>query len=179
MHACRTILILSLAACASTSRRAPAAPPAEADRYAVYSVALAKLFPPSRLPHLMVQAHTVDLAALTPRERGRLGLISVASDETWAAYQDANRTAQSVGAYFRVPQPVTLVDSASAVGVRRGEPHAEVIWLSAVGFNAAHTEALVAAVLYCGPLCGYGELLVLARTGNAWYVQATLASVEF
>ena len=179
MHACRTILVLGLAACASTSRRAPAAPPAEADRYAVYSVALSKLFPPSRLQHLIVQAHTVDLAALSPRERGRLGLITVASDETWAAYQDANRTAQSVGAYFQVPQPVTLVDSASALGVRPGEPHTEVIWLSAVGFNAAHTEALVAAVLYCGPLCGDGELLVLARTRNEWHVQASLAGIEF
>jgi hypothetical protein len=45
------------------------------------------------------------------------------------------------------------------------------LWLSAPGFNADSTIAVVRGSFWCGPLCGSGEVLFLARRpGTAWRI---------
>jgi hypothetical protein len=49
-----------------------------------------------------------------------------------------------------------------------------VVTLGRPMFNRAHTRALVAAFGSCGPRCGSGAALVLAREGDHWVVRTPL-----
>jgi hypothetical protein len=174
MQPFRAFLALSLSACALRSRTAADTLSGEADRYAIYSAALAYLYPPSTRSHLVILSHTID--AVTPtsaQERTRLGFHTLISEEWWSAYLEANRNALPIGNCFRGIPNITLTDSARAV------PEPDVIWLSAIGFNASHTEALVSVMRRCGPWCGEGALLVLIRSGREWKVQSTPMTMSF
>lgn len=49
---------------------------------------------------------------------------------------------------------------------------ATIVTVSRPGFNAAHTEAIVYATMYCGPLCAQGSYLILDRAaGGPWRVR--------
>lgn len=50
---------------------------------------------------------------------------------------------------------------------RRLDGHFKV---SAIGFDEAHTEALIWVDLYCGSLCGSGTIVFLVREQGTWKV---------
>lgn len=53
---------------------------------------------------------------------------------------------------------------------RRHPGHRGFVRLSAIGFNAARTDAVVTAVLECGPLCSHGNMFRLRRTNGRWQI---------
>jgi hypothetical protein len=80
-----------------------------------------------------------------------------------ASFARVREAANEVG----IPLAVMLHDSVGSASWDR-RPR---IWLSAPGFNADSTIAAVRVAFRCGPLCGHGATVVLARRpGYRWRI---------
>jgi hypothetical protein len=64
--------------------------------------------------------------------------------------------------------PQSQIDDATERAVKNG-----LLTLSEIIFNKQHDRALVSYSFVCGELCGYGNVLVLARGGEKWKIYKT------
>jgi hypothetical protein len=90
-------------------------------------------------------------------------------------YTSANKTRWRLQKKLGLNHPYTLVSDQevnNAGGLRQyGNAHPEIrgiISVSAVGFNADKTVALVFQSFHCGPLCGEGELVAFRKINGQW-----------
>ena len=156
------------------------------EEYAVYSVALRTLCddiqyhpplwvianPTTRMRELVTKKY---LQSVGPR-------TFMGSDEVFEDYSQRNKTNRWLERRFDVDFKYVIVDEREIKellheGTPLGEwkgfkdkyPTAEgFITLSRVGLSARMDEALVYITWNCGPLCGQGELYLLAKKDSHW-----------
>ncbi len=147
----------------------PARPYEDAEAYKVYSVLLAN----SDRPLLIFQE--------TGGDMGCLDSVRAHDKQAASAFDDyvkVNERVWMLQDKFSFKKPHKLVDSADTkamyeeqekeatrLGYRAGSGY---FILSAVGFNADKTIAVVNVYYHCGGMCGDGHLRVLRKTDGIW-----------
>jgi len=157
----------------------------DAEAYAVYSVMLSPERPVSaaKARILVIETETVDYPKYSDDDSKCLaspkGEESI-YDPVIAAYRAANKTASLLQPKFDLPVPYKLVSTSWIEGLfaKNGGGWKEfyakypnsggLISMSAVGFNADKTIALVYMGYSCGGLCGSGGFHVLKKINGSW-----------
>jgi hypothetical protein len=158
----------------------------DAEAYAVYSVLLTAEWPvtQAKAKKLVIETETVDYPKFSNDDMKCLvspkGEESI-YDPVITAYRAANKTPSLLQPRFDSPISYQLVSKSSVedIFVKKGVAGWEdfyakypesggVISMSAVGFNADKTIALVYMGHSCGGLCGGGTYHVLRKTDGKW-----------
>lgn len=162
------------------------APALTSDEYAVLSAVLAHGLPPDTRA-IALSAQTtgqpeaivppgVDLQALATRLETTPALLY--------AWTNLNRQVATLDAKFTSTPKVELVDDDLRAKLFTGDdpvtgwtrfhkrfPHAPgLLRVSRVALDDAHANALVYVEFACGPACGTGRLIRLARVNTTWAV---------
>jgi hypothetical protein len=150
-----------------------------AEAYEVYTVVISSQFPStdSRTNRLVIKAETKDSQmCLVPDEPSEKIIGSAIAD-----YIKQNLQIRQLQRKFNLNKPYTLLadeEMTSSVQLSPDKRHAfhpiypdfgGLIQLSAVGFNADKTIAVVFYEQSCGPLCGEGEFHVLQKQAGKWH----------
>ena len=190
------ILSLAIAACGAQrivpSGPVPLAPDVES--YAIYSEVIDSLFLGGRSVPITV----VDSTILNPPVRlsptGPLArMLDSAAPGLAAALAAATRTQSRLRPAFSARGEVSVVPwTETAAAARRSAagtdvadptrpyPGAGIVSFSAVGFAPDHRTAAVYAEHRCGPLCGGGYVVVVARgPGGRWQVRSVSLGLRF
>ena len=187
------VAALSVVACGHPVGRA-GAPPADAESYAVYDAVLASERGGLASEGLAAEPRIAVAAVTQPYDAAHDSIFAyppagrpvadaaLMRSETWLAFEAVGRQRLPLRAAFRLPVPVVLVPTpgveAPAAATRRCSetPEDHPRRFSAVGFNAARTEAIVAVRVGCGREQGVFVLL-LRRGSGGWRVDRTLKAV--
>jgi hypothetical protein len=146
------------------------APYEDAEAYKVYSA----LLPQSDLP-LLIRKDTIGEKSCVSSVRAVDNSAASALDD----YEKVNSTSWTLRDKFSLPKLPTLVttDDLRAMDAEdrktgRVQPYSSQtrphFILSAVGFNADKTIAVVWIYYACGGLCGKGHLAVLRKADGVW-----------
>lgn len=150
----------------------------DAEAYAVYTSILPTLRPPkdAKADHLVIRRETRAYQTCLQPEKEWEPLLKPAIDD----YLRLNNNAWSLQPLFRLDIPIELlpqeqIERIMRIGVhcweefyRRYPRSGGWIELSAVGFNADKTVAIVYAGWHCHNLCGGGKFHVLQKVDGKW-----------
>jgi hypothetical protein len=158
------------------------------DAYAIYNQIIARQWPVrvTKARRLVIEVETTDwqyyngkkLENLclkpTPGEEGTIGLMR-------QAFEEANKQVPLLQRKFTIPYEYELVSRESITALLKGKGEegwkdfyvkypdsGGSIHLSAVGFNADKTLALVYVGYWCGDICGEGAYYYLKKTDGKW-----------
>jgi len=185
IHPTIFVLIIALSGLRMAYGQKELAAYTDADAYAVYSVILAPERPASvaKAKIFVIETETDDYPKYGDDDTKCL--VSPKGEESTydpviAAYRAANKTASLLQPKFDLPVPYKLVSTSWIQGLfaKNGGGWKEfyanypnsggLISMSAVGFNADKTIALVYMGHSCGGLCGSGGYHVLKKINGSW-----------
>ena len=159
----------------------------DADAYAIYSIVFTP--EPSEKPakprRLIIQDKTVDMWSLGDEDRDACLKPEPANEATLRplinAYREANKTPSFLQRKFTLPNEYEIVPSETIdaffktkgpggwAGFYKKFPNTGgYVFMSAVGFNADKTMALVYAGHSCGGLCGGGAYRFFKKVDGNW-----------
>ena len=155
-----------------------------ADEYAVYGAVIDDIFADNkatsdvgnrlRVKLLAIEEHTVVYPpqGLSPDQNPRNLIAPSLHPEAFADYRTRNKQPATLTRSFNIKIEYVLVgspESKRAVYEAQGG-QLDYLTLSRIGFNNAHTEALVYVGYSCGGLCGVGFGLFLLKESGVWHV---------
>jgi len=180
----RFVTVLLLASVLVSQTSSPKLEPYEvAEAYEVYAAVISSQFPytDSKTSRLMIRAEirasqaTSVQMCLAPDESSEEIIGSAIAD-----YVQQNRQGRLLQRKFNLEKPYTLFvedEKTPPIQVSPADPQefhpvypefGGLIELSAVGFNADKTIAVVYYQQLCGTLCGQGEFHVLQKKAGKW-----------
>jgi hypothetical protein len=151
------ILLLACSYVTALSPQIPDATPAYQDRdaYEVYNVILNdRHWGPGNDARLVIRAETKPFG-LCLKAAVEMGFGSVITD-----YENQNQQKWLLQQNFQIDRPYTLVPTAATPN--------RWVELSAVGFDADKTLAMVYVGLHCSGLCGAGKIRYLQKKEGKW-----------
>jgi hypothetical protein len=156
------------------------------EEYAVYSVALRTFYDDFNFhaPLWVIANPTVREIVTKKDVQFAVPGAPIGSEETFADYSQRNKTNRWLERRFDLNFKYVTVDAReikqllhdwTPIGEWKGfkdkYPTADGFFqLSRVGLSARLDEALVYVSWSCGPLCGYGDLLLLSKKNSEWKV---------
>ena len=186
---------LGLAACRA-QRIVPSAavPLPDVESYAIYSEVIDSLFLQRRSAPITVVDSTILQPPVRLSPTGPLArMLDSAAPGLTEALAAAGRTQIRLRPAFGVAGEVAVMPRAeTAAGARRSPagrdaadptrryPGAGIVSFSAIGFAPDQRTAALYAEHLCGPLCGGGYVVVLARgSGGRWQIRSVSPGLRF